>query len=178
MTLEYELTKEDYLEYQLYISSKSTSHLKKRNRARFLFPIVYFILGIVTAFANKSVVSVFIWVLLAFLWIILYPFYSSWKYKNHFKNHINENYTNRINKLSKLEFTAKHLKTSDKSSKGKIKYSELKSLIELPNHYFIKLAIDMSIIVPKDSIKDNNEFRLKMDEIGIEYINETNWKWS
>lgn len=177
MKLSYKLINDDYLEYQLFISSKSALHRKKRNRARFLIPIIYFTLGIIAFIAIKSVTTVFILATFGLLWLIFYPLYSKWRYKNHFKKHIENNYSNRINKVSKLEFGEKYIKSSDDLSSSKIKYDKISHLIELPSHFLLKLDIDMSIILPKREINDHNAFKDKILKLGIEYLDESHWEW-
>ena len=177
MKLDYELSKEDFLEYQLYTSSKSELHKKKRNRSRILIPLVYFAFGLYSYYKSENLIGPIIWIGIAILWFVLYPFYSKWRYKKYFEKHIEENYKNRINKPSQLEFDSDFIDTSDFTSQSKIKYSELKAFIELPNHFLIRLSSGLSIIIPKHAVEDMAKLKNKMSELKIEYIDETEWKW-
>ena len=52
MNINYQLTNLDFLEHQLYTSSKSELHKKRRFRSRIIIPILYLVLGFF--FANQS----------------------------------------------------------------------------------------------------------------------------
>ena len=177
MKLEYELTNEDFLIYQLYTSSKSELHKKKRNRSRIIIPIIYVLFGLYSYYNYKNLVGPIIWIGIALLWFILYPLYSRWRYKKHFEKHIEENYKNRVNQPSQLEFDSDFMDTKDFTSQSKIQYSELKEFIELPEHFLIKLASDLSIIIPKHAVDNVDGLKSKMSELKIEYVDETNWLW-
>ena len=177
MTINYQLTNSDFLEYQLYISSKSELHKKRRFRSRIIIPILYLALGIF--FANQSgkfgigiAFAVF-----GILWFTFYPLYSKWRYKNHFKKHVEENYKNRINKPVEIDFDENSVNTKDFTSESRINGTELKELIETKDHFFLKLTTDLSLIVPKHSIENQTEFKKRVTELGAEYVDELNWKW-
>ena len=53
MKLEYALDYSDFLEHQLYISSKSELHKKNRNRSRIIVPIIYIGLSLFLSFINE-----------------------------------------------------------------------------------------------------------------------------
>ncbi|HMC01955.1 MAG TPA: YcxB family protein, partial [Flavobacteriaceae bacterium] len=113
----------------------------------------------------------------AILWFVFYPMYSKWRYKRHFKKHVEENYKNRINKPVVIDFSENSVNAKDFTSETKINGTELKELIETKNHFFIKLTTDLSLIVPKHSIKNRTEFKKRVTEFGAEYVDELNWKW-
>ena len=177
MNINYQLTNLDFLEHQLYTSSKSELHKKRRFRSRIIIPILYLVLGFF--FANQSGklgigigVAVF-----GILWFLFYPLYSKWRYKNHFRKHVEENYKNRINKLVEIDFDENSLNAKDFTSESRIKGTELKELIETKDHFFIKLQTDLSLIVPKHAIENHSEFKKRITELGAEYVDDLNWKW-
>lgn len=177
MTINYQLTNADFLEYQLYTSSKSELHKKRRFRSRIIIPILYLVLGIFFANQNGKFEIGIAFVLFGILWFVFYPMYSKWRYKNHFKKHVEENYKNRINKPVEIDFDENSVNAKDFTSESKINGTELKELIETHNHFFIKLTTDLSLIVPKHSIENQAEFKKRVTELGAEYVDELNWKW-
>ena len=84
---------------------------------------------------------------------------------------------NRINKPVQINIDEISVNVVDITSESKIKGNQLKELIETPNHYFIKLATDMALIVPIKSIVNKAEFENLLTELGAEYIDEVDWKW-
>jgi hypothetical protein len=108
---------------------------------------------------------------------LLHPFYLAWRYKRHFKKHINENLKERINVPIKLAFQDTLITLSDPDSSSKIKSSSLDTLTELPHHFFIKLSNNSTIILPKSALVNHPEFVPNLLEYGLELIDEINWKW-
>ena len=81
MKLEYALDYSDFLEHQLYISSKSELHKKNRNRSRIIVPIIYIGLSLFLSFINEIALAI------VFFWVcsnvfLFYPLYYKHKYKN------------------------------------------------------------------------------------------------
>ena len=114
---------------------------------------------------------------LGILWLVFYPYYSGWRYKNHFRKHVNENYQNRINKDIELVIDENGLLLKDPGAETKIKASEINELIETPLHYFIKLNTNVSVIVPKLAVRKVEAFKEKLGKLGAVYTDQLNWAW-
>lgn len=177
MNINYKLTNLDFLEYQLYASSKSESHNKKRIYNRIIFSILYLLYGIYLTTKEKNYIGVIVFGVLAILWYVFYPKYSKWRYKKHFEKHVEENYKNRINKLVEIDINENSLNVKDFSSESKINGTELKELIETKNHFFMKLTTDLSLIIPKHAIENITEFKKLVMDLGAEYVDELLWEW-
>ncbi|NMH89117.1 YcxB family protein [Flavivirga algicola] len=177
MKINYKLTNEDFLEYQLYTSSKSELHKKRRRNSRIMIPILFLLYGLYLTKRDQNFIGIVLFGIVASVWFIFYPKYSKWRYKNHFKKHVEENYKNRINKPVELDFDKNSVNAKDFTTESKINGTELKQLIETKDHFFIKLATDLSLVVPKLSIENKTEFKKHVTELGAEYIDELNWKW-
>ena len=178
MNLNYKLTNLDFLEYHLYSSSKSELHKKKRRNNRIVGAILLLLFGFYFVNKDKNYIGLIVFGIAAIQWFIFYPKYSKWKYKNHFKKHVEENYKNRINKPIKINFEGNSVNLKDFTSESKINGTELKELIETKNHFFIKLTTDLSLIVPKYSIENKAEFKKSVVELGAEYVDDLNWAWN
>ena len=178
MKLEYKLNFSDFLEYQLYLSSKSELHKKNRNRARIVVPIIYIVLGLIIFFTDKLGLALFFFVF-AIIWLLFYPLYSKWKYKKHFEKHIKANYKNRVGKKAELIFDTDvdFLETSTFGAQSRIQASEFDKLIEIKEHYFLKLKSELSIILPKRAVIDHEKFKKLFSDINLEYVNELDWEW-
>ncbi|MGY5353468.1 YcxB family protein [Wenyingzhuangia sp. IMCC45467] len=177
MNINFQLTNSDFLEYQLYNSSKSPSHKKKRFKSRIIVPVIYLFFGLYLANVNDDNGIGIKFAGIGILWFVIYPTYSKWRYKKHFQKHIEENYKNRINKSVEIKFKEDFIYTKDFTSESKINSAELKEFIETKKHFFIKLTTELSLIVPKHSIESIVEFKKKLTDLGVEYKNELNWKW-
>ena len=177
MTINYQLSNSDYLTFQLYTSSKSELHKKRRNLSRILIPVIYVLFGIYLVMFSRVVTSGYVFIGLSIVWYALHPFYSRWRYKNHFKKHVEHNYKNRINKPISIEFDKDFIISKDFTSESKISHSELKELIEIDSHFFIALTSDLALIVPKHVVSDIIAFKKKITDYGADYKDELNWKW-
>lgn len=177
MNIEYTLTTDDFLTYQLYASSKSVSQKKKRRNNRVLYAIIYLLFGLYLSFRDNSYLGIIIFGVLALLWFILFPQYSRRKYEKHFQKHVEENYSNRTHKPITIVIENDCILTKDFVSESKISGSEVVSLIEISNHYFIKLATDSSLVVPKHAIENQAMFKDQITTLGATYVNELSWEW-
>ena len=175
MKLEYSLTNEDFLEHQLYEASKSKRVKSKRFKTRIITPIIYLILGLVSFASGYKILFPLIMFLFAILWYLFYPTRSRKIHIKHYNNHIKDTYKNRINKPIEIEFNKDYVYIEDNGSESKIKTSELKSLIELKNHFLIKLKTDLSLIVPKREINNIDVFKTLFVNLNIPIIEELNW---
>ncbi|MCB0373401.1 MAG: hypothetical protein KDD31_10355, partial [Muricauda sp.] len=98
MKIKYQLSKSDFLEHQLYGSSKSESHNRKRRNNRIIVPIIFLVYGYYLSYKRGNYVGIILSAVWGTLWFLFYPKYSKWRYKRHFENHVAENYKNRIDK--------------------------------------------------------------------------------
>ncbi len=178
MKLKYKLRFSDFLEYQLYASSKSKLHKKNRKKIRIIVPVIYFAIASLLSYINFVNQAIVIFGI-AILWYLFYPLYSKWKYRKHFKNHVKENYKNRIGKELSIDFheNADFLETYDSGAETKIKYSEFDKLIEIREHYFLRLKSGLSFIIPKREVIDHEKFKKLFSDLNLEYSDESNWKW-
>lgn len=177
MNINFQLTNSDFLEYQLYTSSKSETQNRRRRISRIIIPILFLIYGLYLTQKNENYIGILVYGIIASLWFIFYPMYSKWLYERHFKKHVEEHYKNRINKHVEINFNENSVITKDFTSETKINGTELKELIETKNHFFIKLATDISLIVPKQSIENQTEFKKRLTQLGAKYVDELQWEW-
>ncbi len=176
MTIKYQLGTEDYLLHQLYTSSKSELHKKRRNRSRLIIALSSIVFASFF-FIQDHAIGGAVYLLCGFIGYILHPFYAAWQYKRHFKKHIDENLKNRIDVPIKLEITDTYLKLSDPESNSEISVTLLDKLIELTDHFFIKLSNNSTIILPKSALTNQQEFVTRISALDVTLSNETQWKW-
>ena len=177
MNLNYKLTNTDFIQYQMFSTSKSKLDNKKRFRSRILFPIILTGLAIYMLVNNENTILAVVYLSLSLLWFFLYPTYSKWRVKKYFERHVAENYANRIGTDVKIEFKENLISMSGLTSQSEINKTELKELIETEIHFFLKMATGLSLIIPKRAIKNQFEFKAKVTDLGAEYVNEINWQW-
>ena len=117
------------------------------------------------------------WLLFAIFWFVLYPHYSKWRYRRYLKSFIRENYSNRINQTAILVFDSDTIEAKSGSSLSSIAYSEVESLIERQDHFFVQLVSNLSLIVPKRALKNDAELISKLTNKGAQHLNEADKLW-
>jgi len=177
MNLNYKLTHNDFLEYQLYASSKSKTQKRNRKIRQILTPVFILVYGLLSPKNDENYITISVIALIAILYFVLYPLYSKWAYKRHFEKHINENYKNRINTPVEITFNENFINAKDFASESNINGNEIQKLVETKNHFFIKLTNDSSLVIPKHCIENIDEFKKIVTGFGATYVDELNWKW-
>lgn len=173
------LTEDDFLLYQLYASSKSTQVKKARMRSRIVITLSFLILALLF-FESQNPLLGYYFIAVGILALLFYPFYQRWKYKKHYLKHIRENYKNRFNVESEMKLNGEFILTSDNSSEGKIKTSEIERIDEMSSHYFIKIKSRQSLIIPKEQVSHDsfiNDISSIVEEHKIKWNKELEWKW-
>ncbi len=178
MKIELTLKPSDFLTFQLYSSSKSKLQQKNRNKSKYSVSIIYALLGLFLFLSGKQILAL-IFLIIAVLWYLIFPQYIKWRYKKYFEKHINENFKERVNRTSILDFdnTKQMLIIIEPGLEEKINFSEFKSLIEISTHFFIKLKNGSTLIIPKQFISKPAVFKKIFSDLGVVYENEVNWKW-
>ena len=178
MTFRYQLIEEDFLIHQLYIANQSPSIRNRRRNTRFIFSLIYLGFGAYFLFSLPESAFGFFSLFFSFLWFGFYPLYSRWFYRRHYQRHIREHYQNRTEKESELTLTKDFIYSKDDGSEGKISTEEVSQVVELPEHYFIRLKSNLSLIIPVHAIEDHESFKAFFDELGHPVVDHRNWKWT
>ncbi|MUU77356.1 YcxB family protein [Winogradskyella endarachnes] len=178
MNLKYDLSFSDFLEYQLYFSSKSKVQQKNRKKSRIIVPIIYAVLILIAILIGNYILAI-TFAIIAIIWYLIHPVYAKYRYKKHFENHIKENYKNRIDKEISLTFNqnSRAIEGIEEGTQSTINYSEFDVLIEIKEHFFLKLKSNVSFIIPKRAIDDLKGFKKIFTDINIEIVDQTDWIW-
>ena len=174
MNITFSLTVDDFLQYQLYVSSKSAQIKRHRRNARLAVPMLYLILSAYIIYNGSTQMGI-LFLLFGVAWYFLHPIYAKWRYNRYYRKYITQNYNNRIGCEAEITLDGDHIFSKDESGEGKISISAIESLIELPDHFFIQLNTGMSFIIPKKAIDKLDKFRDEFKNLDIPYVDETNW---
>ncbi|WP_316736513.1 YcxB family protein [Pedobacter aquatilis] len=180
MILKYILREEDFLNSQLFISSKSKIAKKNRRNSYLLVTLGLLIIGSLTLIRENNFSAYFI-LFLGILSFLLYSKYQAWFYKRYFKNYVKSSMQNSFNESNLVEFSNNFIETSDKTGYTKINTTEVNQITEISEYFYIRTKSNQYLIVPKDRIDSESVrtfltiFAKKLD---IEFVSELNWKWS
>ncbi|APY10157.1 hypothetical protein BWZ22_02420 [Seonamhaeicola sp. S2-3] len=113
--------------------------------------------------------------------ILCFPYFFKFIQKKQLLKHTNEVYKNNYGKEINLLFGTNTIEIQNALGISKINYSALEKIIETSSHFFMVLKAGSYIIIPKSSIKNMDDFRVKIKNIAskskILYSTELDWKW-
>jgi len=169
MKLVFTLNFTDFLEHQLYFSSKSELVKKDRKKKRIIVPIIYIVFSLVLILLEKKVLA-YVFFGFSIFWYFIHPLYAKFRYKRHYKKHVNENYKKRVGKQVEVYINRDEnfIETSDLSIQTKINTAEFEKLIELKEYFFLRLKSEVSIIIPKREVADKEKFKKLFSNINLE----------
>jgi len=179
MQIKYSLDERDYLIHQMYVSGSSKFVRRRRIRNRFIVPVVYVAVGAV-AFLIDLILLGIAFLTLAIIWMLLYPFYSKRLHMRHFRNNIKEHYDRRVNEEVTLAVAADGIFTSGRDGESKINYDAVDSIVELSDHFIVRLISAASLILPKDRTRgDDLKVMVKSiaDNAKVEIVDARDWNW-
>lgn len=176
MILEYKIEEQDFLDFQLFTASKSDRINKKKRNGWILLTMGSVVMALYF-YLNENVAMTIYFGLVAIACGLFYPKYFRWRYKNHYKTYIQENYSKRFGQVETLEINNDWIFSKDKTGEGKINISEIERVDETNNHFFLKISTGLSMLIPKKQLENVDELRENFEEIGLTVNNETNWTW-
>jgi hypothetical protein len=174
------LDEHDFLTFQLYNASKTPRIKKARIRQWIMTSITFF--GLAYLFhigGNEFLRNYFL--LFGALSVILYPFYSRWRYKNHYRKFIRDTYKNRFGQESYITFEDEAIVTKDVSGEAKVNVSEIEEVHEIKEYYFLQSRMGGTLIISKnktDNIQDvTNAIKSMVEARGVKHSVELDWRW-
>jgi hypothetical protein len=176
------LDENDYLIHQLYTASK-TPRIKRARIRGWILTTVAFLSMTYLFFENGNDLLGFYFLFASLLSLVLYPFYSRWRYKRHYKRFIADTYKNRFGEECTLEINEDVILTKDRTGEAKINSSEIEEISEIRDFYFLRLRTGGSLIISKvktdaqELVKLQEGLKVLADKKGIKHNVELNWKW-
>ncbi len=175
MKCTYKIEKEDLLEFQLYIASKSEVLVKKRRNSRALLVAASTLFAGYFFTSDELIMGIYFSVMVV-LFILFYYNYFSWKQKLNYGRFIKANYSSRFGMEETLETFPDKLFVKDKFGEGDVKESELNNIVEIESHFFINLKSGSSLIVPKTQV-DSKELKKELTRLKTPFVEEFTWLW-
>lgn len=180
MTIEYKIDENDFLNYQLYVASKSERIKKKRLRSKVIVSLIYVAFGLLFFFEDKHLLTILFFII-GFFWFFLYPLWEKKHYIKHYKGFIKENYQERLDRTATLELNNEVIIAKENGSESKVLTTELEEIAEIPSTIFIKLKGGQSFILPKSKIANIDNVRARLKELAnylkITYSIDEKWEW-
>lgn len=169
MELKYEMTKDDYLAFNLYHAKHSKTVQNSLVMQRFLTPIFLLILPFLFSWiTGEFLMGLFIiFVIISVLWVIFYPKYFYGYMEKNINKMMNEG--NNKNLLGQHVFIANEDGFIEKNSVGesKVSWSSIEKVEENEDYYFLFLSTMSANIIPKRSFSNDasqEDFKRMVDK--------------
>lgn len=180
MKLSFPLAVQDYLDYQLYTVNRSEKAMRKRLIGRLLFPIIYFLVGIIFII-DKNFTFVAFNLILAVLWYFFYPISERKRYENTFRRSIERDLKPHLNQVGSIEWTSNEIIARENDQKAIVNEKDVAAIVELHAVILIQLNNKHNFILPKRKI-DNlaavvSYLQAKSTKLSIPYVDHSNWHW-
>lgn len=185
MKIKYKVEEEDFLDYHLFITSKS-GIVEKRKRnfwislAISILVFGYFIYSDTdeASFNTNFIVRILIIFVIPFMALgFFYPKYIKKQYKKGYHKLVKENYSKVFGETTELEFNEAGLFSKEQNAEARMDLSEIEVINETPNYFFIKLRSGLSLIVPKKGLENSNEVKSEFKRLDLEVEEYLDWKW-
>jgi|GEM_PF-4073068 len=181
MRLKVSLSESDYLTHQLYIISRNEKYQKRLKKRKYISSIFFLIISILFYELGSGVLATTS-LLLAIAYVTVIPMYTKWYAENRYREYVVNTYSKFFDVEESVVFNRDHIFAKDAiGTESKIDYSLFDSINQLPNHFLFRLSENQSLIIPKISILDSQEFDSVISKVSSDYdiafINDTDWKW-
>jgi len=178
--INYQNNREEFLNYQLYIASKSDRVRRRRKRGKSVIPVCYILMGLFFLMRGSTGLG-FIFCTIAILWYFIYPLWEAKYYVRHYKAFIKEHYEEMINRSVHMEIGTKHLTAATDNTQSSMAVSEIVSMVEISSAVFIRLKTGLAFIIAKANMahpdEKISELKAVASRLNIPYITDNTWRW-
>lgn len=180
MDHKFTLDENDFLTYQLYTASISGYTNKRRRITWISLTGVTFALGALLYDREDPIIGYY-FAVIGVLVFAFYPLYSRRRYRNFFRNHIQRHYSERFGKEVILRLEEDQIYSFDDGSETIVKLTELRAIVELPEHYLLGLEGGNSFILSKNKVENPKALKEEVEALSrktrISIRRDTDWKW-
>lgn len=156
MEINYNLSEEDYLNFNMFHAKNSTAVRRALNLQRFLTPIIFIILSFVLSkVGGIHFLGVFIpFLVVSILWIIFYPkYFYSYMIRNT-KRMINEGKNDGLLGEHQMILSEEGIIDSNSNGETKVTWSGIKTLSEDKHNIYLYNSSVSAYILPKRALDD------------------------
>jgi len=168
MKLNYELTEQDYLDFNIYHSKHSPTIKKSILLQRALGPVVF----LIAPFLAIRITNIPLWYWLAIffissiIWFVFYPKYFNWELSRRVSKLLNEGKNLDMVGSRSINLTQDGLIESTPHSESKVGWDMVEMINETEDYIYIYISAVSAYIVPIRVFKDAKEketFRNTLD---------------
>ena len=161
MKINYSLTEEDFLNFNMFHIKNSKTAIRALNMQRFITPIIFLILSyVISKVGNISFLELFItFLIVSILWIIFYPKYFYHHIIRHVKKMIKEGKNDGLIGQHSLNMTEEGIVDSTSFDENKVTWSGIKAFKEDKKYFYLYNSSVSAYILPKRDLHSVEEIR-------------------
>jgi hypothetical protein len=174
------LDENDLLTFQLYTASKTPRIKNARIRTWILMPVTFVALSYLFYDSSNDSLGIY-FLMLAILSAVFAPWYTRWRYKQHYLKYIRETYKNRLGQECTLIIDSETIGSTSSTEEVKIRKSDVEEINEIKDYYFFKARSGTTLLVSKVKTDNLDEIVNLVDSLvktyGVRDNVELDWKW-
>ncbi len=149
--IEYMLTEDDLVKFNLYFAETSPVNRQRRFKCRVLIPILYFVLALYPIL-NQYYIFASLTIVTAVLWFFLSPFWFRRGYRKYYKQHVAETMGDSLKKIRVVELLPDGFLSTTSFGESKYRYDAVDKIVEHDGFTYIYIGKSMAVILPHDRI--------------------------
>ncbi|MBU5592166.1 YcxB family protein [Clostridium sp. MSJ-4] len=171
MKIDYELTKEDYINFNIYHMDHSETMRRSLFIQRYIISLIFLIVPFVVT--GSSDIPLWYWlsifIIIFVLWVAFYPRYIKWMIKRRLTKMLQEGKNAGLLGKGSISLTEEGIvKTSD-SDDAKTSWSTVEKIIETKELVIIYISAVSAYIIPIKAFNNNTHKE--------EFVNKLNYMW-
>ncbi|RXF67439.1 YcxB family protein [Arcticibacter tournemirensis] len=120
-------------------------------------------------------------IILALVWFLVYPSWTRYRYKKHYRNFVKEQFKDYDNRSVSLQIEDEYIYAKDEGSESKTSLTEIQEISEIPSLFLVKIKPAQSLIIAKRNIDNEQDIKLKLQSLAkslnVPFNNHLDWKW-
>ncbi|MBS7566285.1 YcxB family protein [Mucilaginibacter sp. Bleaf8] len=172
-------TQEDLLNNYLFVASKS-DRMKRNRRKSWLLLVLFFVVAAITSYVGEDMYMMWGSIIAGLVLLLLYPSFQKLTYRRHYNKFANDRYNSLKDILYDFTITDDQIISESKIGNVIINTSQVESITETGNYFFIALSSKDVITLPKHSV-DVHALSAQLTEMaqkhGLAICQELNWRW-
>lgn len=172
MELTYDLTKEDYLAFQLHTAKQSETVKRALIMQRMMGPVLFLLFTLVVSWVTEEwLLGLFItFAVASVLWVILYPKFFYGYIKRNVNKMLNESRKGNMFGLHTLVMDKKGFTEKNRAGEKKTNWAGIERIDEDEAYFFLFTSIVEAYIIPKRSFKNaerQEEFKTLVKSVNL-----------
>ena len=165
MKINYELTEEDYLHFNLFHVKQSKTAIKSLNIQRFLTPVFFIIVAFIfSGIGDMPVVfPLIIFGLISIVWLIFYPKYFYSLVMRQSKKMLREGKNDGLLGEQQLALSEEGIVYTTSNGESRTKWSGIKKVVEDSDFFYLYNSSVSAYILPKRALSNVEEAKVYFD---------------